>query len=110
MDNYTPFDRLVLGISNEERVDLLKKLESNSDPEKQDIEIKNKYSDKKIDISIRYQQESFFVRLWLRLKSLFTSNGIEYLYNEYLISNIAKDVEKNTPNLLDYKNSYLLRK
>ena len=33
MDNYTPFDRLVLGISNEERVDLLKKLESNSDPE-----------------------------------------------------------------------------
>ena len=108
MDNYTPFDRLVLGISNEERVDLLKKLESNSDPEKQDIEIKNKYSDKKIDISIRYQQESFFVRLWLRLKSLFTSNGIEYLYNEYLISNIAKDVEKNTPNLLDYKNSYLL--
>lgn len=108
MDKYTSFDRLVLGISNEERVDLLKKLESNADPEKQNIEVKNKNSDGNIDITIRYQRESFFVRLWLRLKSLFTSNGIEYIYNEYLISNIAKDIEKNNPNIIDYKNGYLL--
>lgn len=108
MDNYTSFDRLVLGISNDERVNLLKKLETNSDPEKQNIENKNRNNDVTIDITERYQKESFFVRLWLRLKSLFTSSGIDFLYNEYLISNIAKDVEKNSPNLIDYKNGYLL--
>ena len=31
MENYTSFDKLVMGISNDERVNLLKKLESNSD-------------------------------------------------------------------------------
>ena len=40
MENYTSFDKLVMGISNDERVNLLKKLESNSDPEKQNIEVK----------------------------------------------------------------------
>ncbi len=108
MDNYTSFDRLVLGISNDERVDLLKKLESTSDPEKQNIELKNRNNDAPLDITIRYKRESFFVRLWLRLKSLFTSNGIDFLYNEYLVTGIAKDVEKNAPNLIDYKNGYLL--
>lgn len=108
MEDYTSFDRLVSGITNDERINLLKKLESNSDPEKQNIEKNTKKSDATLDITIRYQRESFFVRLWLRLKSLFTSNGIEYLYNEYLISNIAKDIEKNNPNIIDYKNGYLL--
>ncbi len=107
MEDYTSFDRLVMGISNDERVNLLKKLESNSDPEKQNIEVRSKNTDAPLDITERYQKESFFVRLWLRLKSLFTSNGIDYLYNEYLVSNLAKDVEKNYPNLIDYKNGYL---
>ena len=108
MENYTSFDKLVMGISNDERVNLLKKLESNSDPEKQNIEVKQKNDNAGLDITIRYQKESFFVRLWLRLKSLFTSNGIEYLYNEYLVSNVAKEVDKDYPNLIDYKNGYLL--
>mgnify|MGYP003409447540 CR=1 FL=1 len=40
MEDYTSFDRLVSGITNDERINLLKKLESNSDPEKQNIEKK----------------------------------------------------------------------
>ena len=108
MENYTSFDKLVMGISNDERVNLLKKLESNSDPEKQNIEVKQKNDDAGLDITIRYQKESFFVRLWLRLKSLFTSNGIEYLYNEYLVSNVAKEVDKDYPNLIDYKKRSLI--
>ena len=108
MENYTSFDRLVMGISNDERVNLLKKLETNSDPEKQNIEVRLKNSDGAIDITERYQKESFFIRLWLRLKSLFTSSGIDFIYNEYLVSNLARDVEKNYTNLIDYKNGYLL--
>ena len=107
MENYTSFDRLVMGISNDERVNLLRKLESNSDPEKQNIEIRLKNKDGAFDITLKYQKEPFFIRLWLRLKSLFTSNGIDYLYNEYLISSLAKDVEKNYPGVIDYKNGYL---
>ena len=108
MENYTSFDKLVMGISEEERVNLLKKIESNSDSEKENIEIKKKNKDITLDISEKYQKEPFLVRLWLRLKSLFTSSGIDYLYNEYLISSIAKDVEKNYPNIIDYKNGYLI--
>ena len=107
MENYTSFDRLVMGISNDERVNLLRKLESNSDPEKQNIEIRLKNKDGAFDITLKYKKEPFFIRLWLRLKSLFTSNGIDYLYNEYLISSLAKDVEKNYPGVIDYKNGYL---
>ena len=107
MENYTSFDRLVMGMSNDERVNLLKKLESNSDPEKQNIEIRLNNSDGSFDITEKYQKESFLVRLWLRLKSLFTSNGIDYIYNEYLVTNLARDVEKNYPDIIDYKNGYL---
>ena len=107
MENYTSFDRLVMGMSNDERVNLLKKLESNSDPEKQNIEIRLNNSDRSFDITEKYQKESFLVRLWLRLKSLFTSNGIDYIYNEYLVTNLARDVEKNYPDIIDYKNGYL---
>ena len=108
MENYTSFDRLVMGISAEERVNLLKKIETNSDSEKENIEIKKKNKDITLDISEKYQKEPFFVRFWLRLKSLFTSNGIDYLYNEYLISNLAKEIEKNYPNIIDYKNGYII--
>lgn len=108
MENYTSFDKLVMGISAEERVNLLKKIESSSDSEKENIEIKKKNKDITLDISEKYQKESFFVRFWLRLKSLFTTCGIDYLYNEYLISNLAREVEKNYPNIIDYKNGYII--
>ena len=42
MENYTSFDKLVMGISAEERENLLKKIESSSDSEKENIEIKKK--------------------------------------------------------------------
>jgi hypothetical protein len=75
-----------MGMSNEERVGLLKKLEANSDPEKQNIEIKLNNADGSFDIAEKYQKESFLVRLWLRLKSLFTSHISESKYARILLS------------------------
>lgn len=109
MENYNSFDRLVLGISNNERIDLLKKLEASTDPEKQNVE--SSYiadpEDQEHDLSVKFKGESFLLRIWLHLKALFSANDVEFVYNQYLVSSLARGIEKNYPNLIDYKHGLL---
>lgn len=109
MDNYNSFDRLVLGISNNERIDLLKKLEAATDPEKQNVEASYiaDPDDQEHDLSTKFKGESFLLRIWMHLKALFSANDVEFVYNQYLVSSLAKNIEKNYPNLIDYKHGLL---
>ncbi len=103
MDELNSFDRLVSSLSHQERLDLLNKLKKDSDLENQTLkgEVTEPIDDE--DIMVRYRSESFFLRFWLRIKSLFTSIDVETLYNDYLVSSIALEIEKTYPDILDYK-------
>jgi len=103
MDEKNSFDRLVSTISHKERLDLLKKLQTDSDLENQTLKVDASEQIDDEDLMIRYRSESFFLRLWLRLKSFFSSVDIETLYNEHLVTEIALDIEKKCPDILDYK-------
>lgn len=108
MDSLDSFERLVHGISQEERLALLEKLETlNSDPERQCIE-PVVYNDEPFDFKLAIKTESIFVRLWLYLKALFSSTNIENVYNDYLLNQKAREIERKYSDVLNYKNSVLL--
>ena len=47
------------------------------------------------------KKENLFTRIYLFIKSLFTSESVEYVYNGMLLKGRAKSIEKNHPTLLN---------
>ena len=59
-------------------------------------------------LSVRFHQESFLIRLWIKLKSAFLNIPVEDVYNSSMIARIAHDIERNFPGLIDYRHGVLL--
>lgn len=108
MNAENSFDKLAIGISPSERIALLKKLEDSLNPEEQSIEEPLTKDNATIDLKTKLKTESFLLRFWLKLKSLFSTFDMQYLYNEHIIKARAKNIERNIPDILNYKKGYLL--
>jgi len=112
MDNANSFDRLVSELGKEERLALLDKLSalepSSAETEKIEAPDHASIPDVISDIQTKLQEESFFLRLWLFLKSIFSGTNQRVLYNDMLIARKAKMLSKNFGDLFDYKKSSLL--
>lgn len=104
MDNENSFERLVAGISNDERVILFEKLNSSVDPESQSLQGAESLSaEQPTDIVLRLQSESLFIRIWMFIKALFTSNDIEVVYNNHVLKNNGKKITFDNPELFNAK-------
>ncbi len=102
------FDRLVTGLSDSERKDLLEKMQAGAGSQ-------NTASMHSVDDYVelgnfaeQIKQESIFLRIWLWLKSIFTNSGVEELYNERKIAYIARRLNKTAPDLIDYGREIIL--
>lgn len=101
MEEYNSFERLVSGLSSAERIAMLEKIQASIDPESQSLVSSEMVSvDKYKDIDVQYKSESLFLRIWLFIKSLFSSTDVKVLYNAYLVSARGKAVEKKVPHLI----------
>lgn len=109
MDGFNSFERLVAGISKDERIALLKKLQESVDPDSQILEspIHPVHADGG-DIETWLKEESFLLRIWLYIKALFSNTAVGAVYNNYLLSNEAKVIGKKYPGLFDYRRRMLL--
>ncbi|NLM00087.1 MAG: hypothetical protein GX220_01350 [Treponema sp.] len=110
MQNKSMFEKLAKGIPQQERIELLKKLQSISNNE---IHVSETIieSDAQVsldDISIKFKSENILFRIFFIIKSFFSSISVENLYNDHLVSKKAKEVEKNYPDILDYRHGFLL--
>ncbi|MGP1588209.1 MAG: DUF5312 family protein [Treponemataceae bacterium] len=110
MSNTNSFDRMVLGLTNAERIELLRKIESSSDPEIQNIKMPEDKSSLNFekDLNIRIKQEPFFLRIWLKIVALLSSASLDYVYNKYLLRIEAHTVGSIAPDLIDYKKQIFL--
>lgn len=108
MDNENIFDNLVTSISQGERIEILNRLQANSNSDTQCLISDFQDNDDQIELKDKLIKESFFTRLWLHIKALFSSSDIEIVYNRYLLSELAKYVEKDYPDLIDFKHNNLL--
>ncbi|MCI5524459.1 MAG: DUF5312 domain-containing protein [Spirochaetia bacterium] len=106
-DELSNFDRMVSGISDEERQIMLSKMKKTSKKEPAAASKRETESLKEI-LSVRFHQESFLIRLWIKLKSAFLNIPVEDVYNSSMIARIAHDIERNFPGLIDYRHGVLL--
>ncbi|HQC27529.1 MAG TPA: DUF5312 family protein, partial [Treponemataceae bacterium] len=105
MKESNSFERLASTISQEERASLLKKLKTSEKEEElgqlKPITDEKEYTENSIQELLK--KENLFTRIYLFIKSLFTSENVEYVYNDMLLKGRAKSIEKNHPALLNYK-------
>lgn len=97
------FDRLVAGLSSEDRAEMLYSINKNLSPTVDLVENEPADSSANITLRTKYAQESFFYRLILWFRSLFRKKNAESIYNDDIISALARRVNKNHPGLINHK-------
>lgn len=100
------FDILVNSLSSEEAQTMLTKIaESMKVPAdiKQDAPCDSVLDHTHIKRALRINDEPFFIRFWLHLKSFFKSVSIEEVYDQVLIRRIGKDLQRNCMKYIDIK-------
>lgn len=102
-DNKSAFDKLVAGLNSADRTAMLNRINQGSMQRvplvSDELEPEKKFE----TLSLRLQNESFLYRLYLWIRSLFTRNSVEVVFNEELLSNLAKKVNHAHPGTVNHK-------
>lgn len=103
------FYSLVSGLQNEERLEMLRKMQSQASSGSAILETQEipEEESPEFTYTARLKRESIFLRIWLFLKSIFTSTPVESLYNDSLVAKISHKIESSSPGLLDYSKQCL---
>ncbi|WP_303922192.1 DUF5312 family protein [Treponema berlinense] len=102
------FDALVSGLSETERVTMLEKMKAAGADNSSLAVSDSSESAPPVPVEEQIKQEPFLFRVFLWIKSIFANTSMQVLYNEHRIAQIARSVEKNSPNLMDSKRNMLM--
>lgn len=104
-DTVNPLDRFVAGLSLDERLALLQRIKTDIGPEKQDLLVtENIPACGSTNLKEALRNESFFLRICLFLKSLFSSTDIITVYTAHRVRILAQKTDTRYPNLIDLRN------
>lgn len=96
------FDKLVAGLSSEDRTVMLNRINQNLSPSVQFVETETAVDNNNTKLSLRIKQETFVYRFFIWLRSIFRKTSVENIYNEDIIASLARKVDRNHPNLLNH--------
>lgn len=102
------FDALVSGLSETERVTMLEKMKAAGVDNSSLAVSDSSESAPPVPVEEQIKHEPFLFRVFLWIKSIFANTSMQVLYNEHRIAQIARSVEKNSPNLMDSKRNMLM--
>lgn len=103
IDNKHAFDKLVAGLSSEDRIAMLKRINLNSvksvsiSPSVQDSQ------DNYQSLKSKLNNESILYKIFLWIRSIFQKNTQEVIYNEDLLANLAKKINQKSPGIVNHK-------
>ena len=97
------FDRLVSGLNDEDRKMMLESINKNATPGITLVDNEKKEINPNITLKIKFNNESLFKKVIIWIKSLLEKKDMNKIYNEYLISRIAKSINKDSPGLINHK-------
>ena len=100
------FDKLVNSLSTEEAQTMLANIAENmkmSEELQTDSKTEPLLIDAQVKKGIKINDEPFFIRLWLHLKSFFKSLPVETVYEEELIRRLGKDLQHNYKQYINIK-------
>jgi hypothetical protein len=107
MEGSGHFDRLVLGLSLDERTKLLDKLNTQSnlaqsplyeDPQENSTE----------QLEVQYQKLPWYYKLWFFILSLFNGRSPLKLFEDHLMTKMGRNVEEKAPGFYNYQRDLLL--
>ena len=102
-NNKSSFERLVAGLSSEDRLAMLNKINQNTEQEIHLSENMEAAQETHTTLQVKLQKESFFYKIFLWIRALFAKSSMEQLYHEDVLAEIAKRVNRNHPGLLNHK-------
>lgn len=106
-DNRTAFDRLVAGMTSEERSSMLEKINQDSVSVVQFVETENQVPEKSLSLHLRFKEESFFYRFFLWLRGVIEKRSSEKIYNEDVIASMARRLNRDHPGIVNHRNGVL---
>lgn len=101
------FDKLVAGLSSEDRINMLNSINKNASPAVTFTENEIRENGKNYSLHLKYSEESFFYRFILWIRSLIHKKSAEKIYNDDAIAAVARRVTKNHPGLVKHKSKVL---
>lgn len=102
-ESKSSFDRLVAGLDAQDRITMLNRINQGSVQTVALVSEEIDTSEKFDNLSSKLQSESLLYRLYLWIRSLFTKNSTETIYNEDLIANLARKLNHNHPGIVNHK-------
>lgn len=103
------FDRLVIGMTQAERMELYEKLTAAVNPEEQTVEeapLPKEFLNE-TDVKTQIKGEPPLFRFMLFVRSIFSGLDMQRVYNNLSLQRLAKYVEKKESSLLNYKKGTL---
>ncbi len=95
------FDKLISGLTNEERQNLMDKLKTVTVISQEPLTVKE--PDKIQDFEESLSKLTIFERIFIFLKSLFTATEKERVIRDHLIDKLGKTTEKQIPEMINYR-------
>ncbi|MBB5226347.1 hypothetical protein DYE50_09235 [Treponema ruminis] len=109
MEKRDSFERMVTGISDEERQSILDQMKPDTNFIAASIQpADEKFDDNTEPLEIKIKNESVLLRFFIWLKSILSNTTQNTIYNEYKLSEIAHNIQRNFPEVVNYKQSLLL--
>ena len=101
-DNKDAFDKLIAGLSADERREMLNRINDNAPQTVQFVDVDDNIKDIPGNLKLRLNNESVIYKFLLWVRSVFSKRPSEKIYNDDLLMRIAKKVNKEHPGLVNH--------
>ncbi|MCR5285850.1 MAG: DUF5312 domain-containing protein [Treponema sp.] len=101
-DNKDAFDKLIAGLSADERREMLNRINANAPQTVQFVDVDDNIKDIPGNLQLRLNNESVIYKFLLWVRSVFSKRPSEKIYNDDLLLRIAKKVNKEHPGLINH--------
>ncbi|MCQ2593394.1 MAG: DUF5312 domain-containing protein [Treponema sp.] len=101
-DNKSSFDKLVAGLSSDDRRAMLERINQKIENPVQLSQAGQNTQEPQLTLQKKLQQESVLYRLLLWIRSVFTKQNYQKLYCDDVLLATAKKINRNHPGLINY--------
>ena len=105
--NNTTFHELVTEISQDERERMLNKMKKGNTVEQGPSGPLESTNEQIEDLGTQLKRQPFFLQIWYWIMATFTSSTVEQVFNRALVNGMARDVERSSPGLINFKKRVL---
>ncbi|RPJ09560.1 MAG: hypothetical protein EHM28_01170 [Spirochaetaceae bacterium] len=109
MEEQSTFDKIVRDLYDDERRDLLSRIEHAASVSNEPLAVEQEEKPA-TDADTAFKNLSFFQRFLIMIKSLFTGKESREIFEENLLNNIKKQITRIIPHSVDFRSSLFLEK